>query len=363
VNKEHEFLVNIVKKFENGTMNWADARHFLEISDINELDWFFNQIGKIRDHQKNEPKSIKIFTPGKHFPALSFTGTTCELNCEHCDKKYLNHMIDASSEEKFQENLNKIVENDGIGALFSGGSLKSGKVPILKYSRLIEKFKANNKFHINAHVGLVDFSDAMKLKEIGIDTVSFDMVLDRVVIEDVFHLDADIEDFMASYTNLCEAEIRVVPHLLIGARFGQISRELDVLKILKYGSPELIVFIVMIPPKEALISGQFHMINPIDVAKFFFIAKCFYPKAELSLGCMRPRNKNSFDLEHWAILAGANRIEIPSKKTLNWLEKEEYEIKYFGACCAVPNEFLQYAKANDIKGELTNKDLIHKKKI
>ena len=71
---------------------------------------------------------------------------------------------------------------------------------------------------------------------------------------------------------------------------------------------------------------------------------------------MRPRGDIRVKVEKWAIKAGINRIEIPSKKTLKWLKKEKPKIKYnyYSACCSIPSKFEKYAVSNpsDIKGYL-----------
>ena len=358
-----EFVREILSKFEAGSLNWADARHFLEYSSPVDWEWFFSEVARIRYKKQNASKMLKVYTPGHNFPAISVTGTDCELHCEHCDKKYLQNMVQGETVENFENALYDRQKKGAIGALISGGCTSDGKVPVLKYIKSIEKFKANNPFYLNAHVGLVDYSEAIQLKYIGIDTVSYDMVLDQTVIDDVFHSDVEVEDYIVSFVNLREAGLRVVPHLLIGARFGKIAREVDVLKILAQKPPELMVFIAMIPPKPNIpASEQFNHLKAEDIGKFIFIATALMQGVELSLGCMRPRGKISFDLERWAIMAGVSRMEIPSQKTLRWLKEQEYELKFFGACCAISSKFEPYAQAENIKGDLKYPDLMPKKK-
>jgi hypothetical protein len=352
----HSFLSDILVKFREGTLNWADARHIADFSspDIDLWEWFFTQVGKIRFEERHEPKRLKIYTPGKTFPAISVTGTQCELECAHCDKKYLHGMIQGGTEADFEKALSKLVEIKAVGALLSGGSTKQGTVPLLKYQNQIQQFKQTHSLHFNAHVGLVDFADAVKLKKIGIDTVSYDLIADPKAIHEVFHLDRDVEDYIVSYQNLTEAGLRVVPHLLVGANFGRLEREMDVIKILAPWPPPLLVLIAMIPPKNindpTTPSIPFSHLTPQDIAKFFFIAKAMLPTTELSLGCMRPKGSQSFEMERWAFLAGASRMEIPIQKTISWAIGNGVELQYFGACCAVPQDLEDTARTLDIRG-------------
>ncbi|MHA1854425.1 MAG: radical SAM protein [Promethearchaeota archaeon] len=358
-------LEEILEKIKAKKFNWADARHFLSISENEDWNSFFNQLGIYRFENLHEKKKIKIYTPGKEFPSISVTGNYCALNCKHCDRKYLSGMLQAGSETRFKDALNYCIDHNSVGALISGGCTPSGKVPIEKYKDIIHEFKKkNNKFYLNSHVGLISYSEARDLKESGIDTVSYDLNLDPIVIHDVFNLDFKIQDYINSYDALLEAGLRVIPHILIGARFGRIARELDAIKVLFQNQPELLVFIAMIPPrKKGKIDPSFELLSPENIAKFFIIAKMFLPKTTLSLGCMRPKGNFSFDLERWAIQAGANHVVMPTMQTIKWVKSENFEIEFFDACCVIPKEFEPYAKAKDAHGTLKYPDLLHRSHI
>jgi len=116
----------------------------------------------------------------------------------------------------------------------------------------------------------------------------------------------------------------------------------------------LIVLIALIPPKNA--NSKFIGPKPGDIAKIISIIRFAYPKSEISLGCMRPRGNIKIEIEKYAIKAGINRIEIPSKKTLKWAKELYPNITYnfFSACCAIPEEFEKFALSKDteLKGYL-----------
>ena len=357
-------LKNYYSKFISRNFNWVDARKLLEEPSDRDWDGFFNKIGDYRFNQLKEKKILKAYTPGKIFPAISVTGTECELSCEHCDRKYLGSMVQAGTDTEFIKNLNENVEKGAIGALISGGCTSTGKVPILKYDTLLKEFKENNEFYLNSHVGLVSQAEAYALKECGIDNVSFDMILDQEAISELFHLPNTVEDYISSYNALLKANLRVTPHILIGARFGKIAREIDAIKLLSENNPELLVFIAMIPPKkEGIMDSRFHLLSPSEIARVIFIAKIFLPDSIFSLGCMRPKGKWSKELERWAIQAGASRMEIPSQATLKWVKSMDFKIAYFGACCAINEEFEPYAESFDIRGNLKHPTKLPKKKI
>ena len=70
---------------------------------------------------------------------------------------------------------------------------------------------------------------------------------------------------------------------------------------------------------------------------------------------MRPKGKFSKELERWTIQAGAIRMEIPSQATLKWAKAENFEISYYGACCAISKDFEPFAEAEDIRSRERDK--------
>ncbi len=348
----------ILEKMRAGQLTLEDAEELVNFSGAYEYGAFFNRVAKLFEEQSDKTPKIKIYVPGASFQAISVTGTACELSCAHCDKKYLKNMIQAPSASSFTESLEKLAHNKAVGALISGGSTLDGKVPLLKYAREIKQFKATHEFYLNSHVGLVSYEEALQLKDIGIDVVSYDLVLDPVVIKDVFHMPHSPEDYINTYQNLKKAGLRVVPHILIGARFGYFAEEFEALKILMGDPPELLVFIVMIPPKNTAADTEtekvhtFNLISAALAAKFILASKYLLPQTEFSLGCMRPRGKISIDLEKWAIQGGISRIEIPTRKTIKWLEESGYDIEYYGACCSVSEELESRARIPNITGRV-----------
>lgn len=331
-------LSSLLDKITHHQFSFIDAQELLTLSNDEDWDTFFSEFERFNTQKK--PKHLKIYIPGKNFPAISVTGTECELHCEHCDRKYLHSMLPATSETEFREQLEKLQQQGTQGALLSGGCLEDGKVPLLKYHHILKEFKAHNSFFVNAHVGLISANEAKLLKECGIDTISFDLILDQRVITEVFHLHKTPEDYMNCYENLLKAGLRVIPHILIGAYFGKTDAEFIALRYLTKLPPELLVFISMIPPKEPIERKiKFQQVSSEIIARYILIARILFPNTELSLGCMRQRGLQSSNLERWAIQSGLQRMEIPSKTTIRWLEDNQYFIQYFNACCAVPASF------------------------
>jgi uncharacterized radical SAM superfamily protein len=140
-----------------------------------------------------------------------------------------------------------------------------------------------------------------------------------------------------------------VPHICIGLYYGKLHKELESIKFIKESrlNPSLIVLIALIPPKD--VKTKFDRPEPQDIAKIISSIRFAFPNTEISLGCMRPRGNVKVEIEKYAIKSGINRIEIPSKNTLKWAKERDSNIKYnfFSACCAIPNEFEEFALSKD----------------
>ena len=139
-------------------------------------------------------------------------------------------------------------------------------------------------------------------------------------------------------------------HICISLYYGRLHKELDSIKFIKeiVKNPSLIVLIALIPPTSPEEKRKkFSAPDPIDIAKVIMVLRFLFPKTELSLGCMRPRGPLKIEVEHQAILAGVNRIEIPSKETLRWA-KQQYpgmKFEFYSACCAIPERFEKLAES------------------
>jgi uncharacterized radical SAM superfamily protein len=297
----------------------------------NYLKVIYNSL--IRDILKqNFNDQISSFIPGKQFVSLSVTGSACDLNCEHCHTHYLSHMTDVSSEEKLRETLDSLIEQGVLGCLISGGCDSEGKVPLLRFHQILKEYKEKSSLIFNFHVGLIDEEEIQKIAEIQPDFVSFDLTLDDSIIKNVYHLNRKVEDYLFTFKKLIEHGVRTIPHICVGLNFGNMKKEyLALQEIAKY-PVDMIVFLVIIPPPEHEV---FHRVNPMDVSNLFTTARLLFPQKELSLGCMRPRDKFRHLIEEYAVRAGFNRFEIPSKKTLKLLKEKGLSVQTYNVCCAV----------------------------
>lgn len=336
----------LLKRFESGAQSWTDYEDYLKLNS-QEIEPFLQLALKLKMRYFNN--ILKIYTPGKRFPAISLTGSQCALSCEHCNKKYLKNMHPITNNKDLRSFLLKLSKEGGTGALISGGCLPDGSVPLLNYIESIQSIKNETDLIINAHTGLIDENSAKKLAEAKVDIISFDLNLDDEIIKDIYHLDKNLEDYIKVLNILRKYKLNIVPHICIGLHYGKLHKELETIRYLKDSdlNPSLIVLIALIPPNDT--KRKFEIPNPIDIAKVISIIRFVFPRTEISLGCMRPRGALKLEIEKMAFKAGINRIEIPSKKTLNWAKKVFPEINYqfFSACCAIPQEFEELAQSRN----------------
>ncbi|MFW9946497.1 MAG: radical SAM protein [Candidatus Odinarchaeota archaeon] len=339
-------MKSLLNKFKNGSPTWSDYSKFIDLK-TNDINYFLELALKLKN--ENFGNQIKIYIPNKRFPAISITGDYCALACEHCNKKYLKGMEKVLNKDNLESFLFNHFENGGVGALISGGCEPDGSVPLLEFLDSIKLIKDKTNLIINTHTGLLNEETAKKLAEARVDIVSFDVTMDEEVIKSIYHLNKDPEDYKQSIEYLKKYNLNIVPHICIGLLYGKIHKELEAIKFLKESglNPSLIVLIALIPPKDS--KTKFIQLNPIDIAKVIAVIRFVFPSTEISLGCMRPRGKAKIQIEKSAILAGITRIEIPSIETLKWL-KQKYpniELKFFSACCAIPQQFEKFAKSKE----------------
>ncbi len=338
--------IKLLKRFESKTQTWSDYHEFLDLPE-NEIEKYFKLTKNITI--ENFDNILKIYIPNKRFPAISITGNECSLNCEHCNKKYLDGMKDIRNGEDLKDFLYKHFQNRGVGALISGGCDLNGSVPLLNFTNVLRDVKENTTLIINAHTGLLNEKTARALAEAKVDIISFDVTIDNKAIREIYHLNKDVDDYKNALKILNKYHLNVVPHICVGLYYGRLHGELDTLKFIKESglSPSLIVIIALIPPKGK--ESKFKEPKPIEIAKVIAITRFLFPNTEISLGCMRPKAGVKIETEKYALKAGITRIELPSKKTIKWLKEVNPQIKFkfFSSCCAIPEEYESQALSSE----------------
>jgi uncharacterized radical SAM superfamily protein len=217
----------------------------------------------------------------------------------------------------------------------SGGSTKEGRVPLRRFLPTLTWVKENTDLVLNLHTGMLDAREADEVASTGADVVSVDVVGSDETLRDVYGLNASVEEYGATLTNLMDAGApSVAPHICVGLHFGELKGERMALERSLSIEPEVVVFLGLIPTAGTPMSS----VTPPGVDEIIGLieeAKRLSPRTEASLGCMRSRVYKT-ELEWRAIEAGAERLALVSRSTESRALEMGYKVESFDGCCATP---------------------------
>ena len=279
------------------------------------------------------PRTIECFYPGRSFPSISVTGKSCDLNCKHCSKKYLEGMIPASIPADLLEIAEALAERGAKGFLLSGGADRSGRVRMADYVPAIEEIKSTTDLRINAHVGLTPTKELERLVRSGIDSFSVDVYGSDDTIREVLGLSAKADDYFEVVETLMKLGAPIVaPHICIGIHGGVVRGEFTAIERLVSLEPKVLIFISLIPTKGTAYAG---LPPPSSGAVISVVTKARkeLPNTKLLLGCMRSKLDRSS--EHEIVLAGLDGIVLPVAATVERLRAEGYQIRKRATCCSL----------------------------
>jgi uncharacterized radical SAM superfamily protein len=273
---------------------------------------------------------LRSYIPSTYFPSISVTGSQCKLSCAYCNKKFLQHMISATTPEKLRKTCLELSERGALGCLISGGYDHNGIVPVDDLLPVIREIKQETDLVINLHPGLVNYNQAEKIAAAEVDMVSYDVIGDTRTIREVIGLQKTSQDYLNTLYNLDKAGLSVVPHVGIGFYRGSIKGVKEALEACISIEPEIIVLLIFWPK----IGTAMQDVEPPSISTVQKIVAwtVLMQEGEVSLGCMRPRDT---DLDIQAIRAGISRIELPRKRALEMAREIGLTIKEIPACCAL----------------------------
>jgi hypothetical protein len=279
---------------------------------------------------------LRVYFPGKKFPSISLTGKDCALNCAHCNKHYLEHMLDGSSPEKLLEICYGLEKARASGCLLSGGLDENAAIPFERFLDAITEIKKETNLVLNIHTGLLSKSIAQELGKIGVDIASVDVIGDKQTIKEVYGLNKTPEDYFNTLMMLKQSGISyIAPHICVGIHYGTIVGELKALEMARQINPDEIVIIGLIPTRETLMENV-PAPSPVIFARIVSIARLMFPKTPLSVGCMRPTKRARIEIDVQVMKSGADRIVLPTRSALREVTDLNLKIKRIDACCTVP---------------------------
>ncbi|HUV61604.1 MAG TPA: radical SAM protein [Thermoplasmata archaeon] len=278
-------------------------------------------------------KALDCYFPGRCFPSVSVTGDRCALMCKHCSGVFLKRMEHVESPDALLELAARLSDAGGEGFLLTGGSDRSGRVPLERFADAISMVKETTSLRINAHVGLMPRHELGTLVRAGVDAFSVDIYGSDSAIKKTTGLDARVSDFLSVVRDLrALGAPTVAPHICVGIEAGEVVGEYAAIDSLVPYAPDALVIIALMPTRGTPYEG----ISPpsgdstLDVIR---AARMALPESRLLLGCMRPRSDRSWEVE--AAGAGIDGIAMPTRETMRALAENGWRLTEKCVCCAL----------------------------
>jgi len=273
--------------------------------------------------RENFPPVIRFDLPRKT-AAVSLTGPECALDCAHCGGNYLKAMT------PIDRAFHRLGQTGAASCLISGGCNREGAVDFrdwMDHLRLLRK-----KARINIHAGLVKDEDMEALAQVA-DCVSFDFVADDETIREVYGLSRTAEDYIRIYRKL-QTRVKVLPHICIGLKGGEISGEYKALKALRDLGAEGLVFIIFMPTPGTRYADR----KPPalkDIVRILATARVEFPHIPIHLGCMRPKGSLRAEIDDYAVRCGVNKLVMPTPRGETRARELGLTITYGEECCVL----------------------------
>ncbi|MFC1884997.1 hypothetical protein ACFL2O_09515 [Thermodesulfobacteriota bacterium] len=292
-----------------------------------------------RTHHGNEiifylPGMVKYGRSRGKYPAVSLTGSHCQLLCEHCKGKLLKPMLKVNSPDELFKTAIRLSQMGAWGLLLTGGANRHGNLPWLEFAEAIGKISSETNLILTAHTGFPDKKSCRVIKESGIKQALIDVMGDSDTASEIYHLES-LAQVTKALDCLSKTGIELAPHVVAGLKYGKIESEEKALELISRYKPKALVIVSLTPLKEtpmALVQGP----TPLEIGRLIARARLLMPGTPISLGCERPRNKEGWMMEALAIRAGATRIAIWSDHAVETAAGLGLHVKYQGTCCSLP---------------------------
>lgn len=294
------------------------------------------------------PGIIEFYAPGlkrwetsewkptnpRRFLPVSVTGSACALQCDHCQAKVLEGMASVRLGEDLFDVARRLKAQGSEGLLVSGGSTRTGGVPMLGHLRHIPRIRAELGMRVVVHSGVVSPELARGLAEAGVDGVMLDIIGADETIRDVYHLDLTVADFDRSLALLAGHGMRIIPHIVCGLHYGRFLGEHRALEIIARHPVSTLIIVVLVP----LVGTPMGDLPPppvADVTAFFVQARAALPDTKVNLGCARPLGPMKRELDEAAIDIGLDGIAYPAEGIVGYARSKGLEPRFYEYCCSL----------------------------
>ena len=268
------------------------------------------------------------------FLALSVTGTACALQCDHCKTRVLRGMPTVSRETGLFELARRLQTQGTEGVLVSGGSSKSGEVPLDLHFADMKRVRDELGLKVIVHSGVVTPELASGLAEAGVDGVMLDVIGADETIEQVYHLELAADDFERSLERLAARDIRILPHIVLGLHYGRFLGEHHALEMIRRYPVSTLILVVLTP----LVGTPMARLEPppaAEVVDFFAHARAAMPDTPINLGCGRPMGDMKVALDRAAVDHGLNGIAYPAEGIVEYARASGLDPELYEYCCSM----------------------------
>jgi len=279
------------------------------------------------------PGMIRYGQERGRYPALSITGNRCALQCEHCRGKLLEPMIAAQTPDRLIEICRRLSKNGAHGILLSGGSDRQGKLPWEIFSSAIKRVKEATPLFISAHTGFCFNASYELLKQAGVTQALIDVMGDEKTATLVYHLNG-LKQVHQALEGIKKSGLELVPHIVGGLFYGKIRAEYEALEIIRQYDPDALVVVALTPLKGTPMA-HIESPSPLEIGRLIAHARLLLPEVPISLGCERPRIKEGWLMERFAIWAGANRMAIWSQEAVEEAKHLGLTPRFQATCCSL----------------------------
>lgn len=268
------------------------------------------------------------------FLSVSVTGTACALSCDHCKTKVLDGMLTVPRDRGFFELARELRSRGTEGLLVSGGSTRSGEVPLMPHLDEIRRARLELGMRIIVHSGVVSPALARGLAAAGVEGVMLDVIGADETLREVYHLDLTASDIERSLAEVSAAGLTVLPHIVLGLHYGRFVGEWRALEMVRRHRVSTLILVVLTPlvgtPMEGLPPPP-----PELVGDFFAHAREALPDTPVNLGCGRPMGAMKVALDKAAVDHGLNGIAYPAEGIVDYARRNGLEPEYHEYCCSL----------------------------
>lgn len=280
------------------------------------------------------PGMIRYGRDRGRYPAVSITGSRCDLLCEHCKGRLLEPMIQVHDPGDLCRVTAVLKSKGALGMLLSGGSDISGKLPWDRfYGSIARTYEATGLF-MSAHVGFPDLETCRHLKQAGVKQALMDVIGDRETATRVYHLKSE-NVVLEALESITKSGLAPAPHVVAGLLYGRLGGEKKALEIISRHKPDVVVIVVLSPLKGTPMAAAIPP-SPLEVARLIAEARLLMPEVPIALGCERPRNRQGWILESLALRAGITRMAVWSEVAVQEAIRLGLEPRFQPTCCSVP---------------------------